>query len=133
MTDSLTSCSILSEPGDRPDRAGNKKESIRIAKIPPRKKVRQKSSDGEPGKVVIRERRMTGMTRNQNLVGRAAGQKAFAIRQVPILESGIDAHLVFAIFQGEHLIMRETKPPIFLVVGRPVRNPFGICRKRIKV
>ena len=96
---------ILSEPSYRPDRAGNKKESIRVAKISPRKKVRQKGSDGKPGEVVIRQRGMTGVARNQNLVGRAAGQKTFAIRQEPILESGIDAYFVFAIFQREHLIM----------------------------
>jgi hypothetical protein len=51
---------------------------------------------------------------------------------VSVFEGGIDAHLVLAVLQRQHLVMGKTKPPVFFVIGRPVRNPFRMVRNCVK-
>ena len=57
------------------------------------------------------------MTRDQNLVGRLPRQIALAVGQVPVFQTRIDAYLVVAVLQRQHLIVRKTESPVFLVVG----------------
>ncbi len=90
---------ISRQPGDGPDRAGNEQKPIGITKIASGKKLGQKGRDRQSGKIVIRERRMAGMAGNQNLVAGPAGQIALAVGQVPVFESGVDAHFVFAVLR----------------------------------
>ena len=70
------------------------------------------------------------MTRDQDLVGGTAGQIALSVGQVPVFQSGVDAHLVVALLERQHLIMREAKSPVFLVVRSSVRDPVR-CSGRV--
>ena len=70
VADAPARFAVSREPGDGADRSGNKQKPIRVAKIPSGQKLRQKGGHGQPGEIVIRQRRMAGMTRNQDLVGR---------------------------------------------------------------
>ena len=66
------------------------------------------------------------MAGDQDFFRRLARQKAFTIRQIPTLERGIDANVVFAFVHSDKLIVRETKSPVFLVVRRTIWNPIGV-------
>lgn len=121
---------VASEPGDGPDGSGNKKEAVGKAKIPARKKFGKMGRDCESGQIVVGERRMAGVARNQNFFRRPAGQIAFAVAQVAALQCGVDAHFVAAVLEGQQLIVRQAEAPIFLVVGGTVRNPVRAVRDR---
>ena len=70
------------------------------------------------------------MTRDQNLVGRAAGQVVLSICQVPVFQRRVDTNFVRAVLERQHLVVRKAKSPVLLVVGRPIRDPVRIFRKR---
>ena len=73
------------------------------------------------------------MARDQYLVGRTPGQIALSVCQVPIFKSEIDAHLVVAILERQHLVVGQAESPVFLVVRSSVRNPVRMIGKREQV
>ena len=68
VADASDTLAVSRQPRNGPDRAGNEQEAIRVAKIPSRQKLRQSGRHRQPGEIVIRQRGMTGMARNQDLV-----------------------------------------------------------------
>src|SRR5580700_1639495 len=76
---------------------------------------------------------MACMTGDQNLLRRMPSQITLSVRQAPIFEAGVDAYLVVAVLKRQHLVMGKTKPPLFLVVRRSVRDPIGMRRNREQV
>ena len=73
------------------------------------------------------------MTRDQNLVGGATAYIVLSVCQISVCESGVDAYFVVTVLQRQHLIMGETKPPVFPVVRRSVRDPVRMLGKRMQV
>src|SRR5262245_56947927 len=70
---------------------------------------------------------MAYVARQENFVLQDAGQIAFSVRQRPVLQRGVDAHLVgFILAQCRQLRVAQTKPPRRGVVGGAIRNPVGI-------
>ena len=73
------------------------------------------------------------MTRDQHLVGRATAQIILSVGQVPVFERRVDADLVIAVHECQHLGMGQAESPVFLVVRRAVRDPVWTLRKRKQV
>ena len=70
------------------------------------------------------------MAGNQNLVRRLSRQIVLSVCQVAVYQGGIDAHFVIAIFQSQHLIVRQTESPVLLVVRGAVRDPIRMFGNR---
>src|SRR5215472_16705380 len=68
VTDSSGDVLVCCEPGNRSNGARNKEESIGILVVPAGQKLSQKRCDGQPGKIVVGERWVAGVTGNQNLI-----------------------------------------------------------------
>ena len=90
------------------------------------KKLCQGGRYDQAGEIVIRQRRMTRMARDEHLISGATTDAQFPVRQMTILEGRVDAYFIVVVFKGKHLIMGQTKSPIFLVVRRSIRNPIGV-------
>src|SRR5208282_6941011 len=101
MADTRRGISIAGKPGDGANGSGHEQETIGIAKTRAafREKFRKSRGDRQPREIVVRERRMASMTRDQNLDGGLSGQKTFAIGQTSVNEGGVDAHFISSIRQ----------------------------------
>src|SRR5262245_18622419 len=66
---------------------------------------------------------MATVSREQHLVGALPRKQRFPPLQAPIEVLGLDRNLVLALRKGLDDAMRQTKAPLRVVVGRPVRNP----------
>ncbi len=63
------------------------------------------------------------MTRDENFVGRTARQVALTVCEISSFQGGIYKDLVFAVLHLQHLVVRETKPPVLFVVRSSIRDP----------
>ncbi len=120
------------EPRDRPDRAGDEEEAVRVAERCAGEGACQRHGDRDPRQVVVRERGVAAMARDQDLLVRPAADDAFAVRQAAGREARVDADLVLAFRERLELPVRQAEPPVLLVVRGPVRNPVGPIRQRME-
>src|SRR5947207_3206076 len=96
-------------------------------------KLCQVRGDCKAQQIVVCQRRMTHMTRNQDLVGRASRKIAFSQSQASVHESRINTNFILAVFERLQLIVSNTKTPIFFVVGRAIWTPVGLLRNTEEV
>src|SRR5690606_13379734 len=86
----------------------------------------------DPRKVVVGERRVAAMARDEDLAVRPSADDVLAVRETPGREGGIDADLVLAVFERLELPVRQAEAPVLLVVRGPVRNPVRPIQQRME-
>ena len=129
----LRSRLISGKPRDRANRSWDEQEPVGITKFAACEKLCQVRGDRKARQIVVCQRRMTHMTRNQDLVGRASRKIAFSQSQASVHESRINTNFILAVFERLQLIVSNTKTPIFFVVGRAIWNPVGLLRNTEEV
>jgi len=127
MTDVSGSLGMVSsQPCDSPNRSWNEKKAIGVPKILPGKQLRQEGGHRNSGEIVIGKRWVTGVARDEYFIGGAPRQITLAVCQLTVLERCVDEDLVVPILKRQKLIVGQTESPVFLIVGRAVRNPAGL-------
>src|SRR5712691_10118905 len=77
---------VLAQPSDRADRARHEQEPIRQPPRLLRQRSRLKCRDRDTRKIVVRERGMADMSRDQNLVVLLSLEVILAVGELPVLE-----------------------------------------------
>src|SRR5580704_12973721 len=96
-------------------------------------KTRQTCCRRHAREVIIAERGMARVTRDQYLVIGGALDPIFAVRQVSWLEGRVDADLGVPFLHAFQLPVAQAKSPGFTIVGGTVRNPVRRFRQREEV
>jgi len=73
------------------------------------------------------------MARDQDLVGRFAGQHQLAVGQMPRYERGVDDDFVLVFRKRLQLPVCQTESPGFLVVGGAIGDPIGMVGQCVAV
>jgi hypothetical protein len=133
VPDALDARLVVREPGDRPDRAGDEEEAVRVPPGTRREQSAEKRRHDDTREVVVAEGRVTRVARDQHLVGRAPGEDALAVGQVARLERRVDADLILVLRQRDHVAMAQAESPVRLVVGRAVGDPVGMLGQRVEM
>jgi hypothetical protein len=94
---------------------------------------RELRAERDSREVVVAERGVADVAREQDLVGGLAAQYALAVRQAPLGERAVDADLVLSVGQVGEARVLEAEAPALLVVGRPVRNPARALGQRVQM
>ncbi len=71
------------------------------------------------------------MREQQHFTRRGSRNYALRIGEVARLELRVDDDLVFALFQGIELTLRQTKPPGLAVIRGAIRNPVRVFARGI--
>src|SRR5262245_30349204 len=112
VSNAVYAISILREPGDRPDRARNEEDSVRVAQVGPRSEVLDKlNGEADSCKVVVAQRRVTHVTRKQHLVLNLAGDEALSIGQRTVLQRRVDTDVVLRVCERFALPLRDAETP----------------------
>ena len=83
----------------------------------------------DPRQVVVAERRVTDVRREQDLVLRLTRQEALRVGDDAVLERGVDHRLVLAVLERLQLPVRQAETPVLVVVRGSVRDqvrPFRV-------
>ena len=99
----------------------------------PRQRARQESRDGDAREVVVAQRRVADVRRNEDFVVRRPGEDDLAVGQRPWAERALDADVVLAVLQGVEAPLRHAEAPRPLVVRRPIRHDVGSIAERVQV
>ena len=130
MLDILNLVLVSAQPRKRTNRSRNKQKTIRVTARRGLQRFRQKGCQHHPREIVIAERGVTTVARNQNFVGGFAGQKIFAVRQMPRLKRRINAYLVLVLCQTFEQAVRYAETPILAIVRGAIRNPIRLFENR---
>src|SRR6266545_5787345 len=93
----------------------------------------QLRGQGDPGQVVVGYRRVTAVTRDQDLVFARTRQEALPEGQAPRFERGVDPDLVFTLGKLLEPLMLHAETPRLRVIGGAVRDQVGLVRERVDV
>ena len=103
MHESVSPCSMRSrssrfsvQPRQRPDRARREQEAVGVARAPLEQALREHRRDGDPREVVVGERRVADVGRDQHLALPGSPDLELGVGEVARLEGGVDHHLVVA-------------------------------------
>jgi hypothetical protein len=128
---------VLRQPGDGADRAGRVQEPQRVPAAGARGQVaRQERRHDQAREVVVGQRRVAHVSRDEDLVLQRPRQHQLAVGQAAGRERRIDDDLVLDIFRPGHRVqraLRETEAPRLVVVRRAVRDPVGPLGQRVQV
>ena len=94
---------VPAQPRDGSDGPGYEQKPVGIAQLERREMPRQDRGYREAGQVIVAERRMAGVGRDQDLVGGVSRKAALGITQVAICQRRIDADFVFTVRQAQQL------------------------------
>jgi hypothetical protein len=72
---------------------------------------------------------MANVTGKQDFVGSFSWKIVFSVRQMPVLQRGIDQNFVRVLPQLKETLVAQTKTPRLLVIARSVRNPLRMVRQ----
>ena len=96
MLDAMQRVAVLVKPRQRSDRARREKDPIRVPQPALRELPREHRRDGDAGEVVVGERRMAHIRRNEHLFLAFALEPNLAVGEVTRLERRVDDHVVLA-------------------------------------
>jgi hypothetical protein len=85
---------VSRQPGDRPDCPRHEHEAVGMVMMTALKVLRHIDGSGDARQIVVAERGVTAVTRDENLVITCSFEKGFAVRQVTVDQRAVDAHLV---------------------------------------
>src|SRR5688572_32851538 len=102
-------CLIAAEPCNRADAAGRKQQTVGISSPRAVERAAEKRREGDSRQVVVGQRWMANMCREENFLLCFSGQKAFAVGEMAVLVRGIDQHLVFTVRERCELVLAQTE------------------------
>ncbi len=111
MLDTANRGLIQGQPGDRADRARHEQKPVGIAQVPVSQILRQCRRDCDPRKIVVSERRMADVTRDEHLICGIACQTQLTIGQMARFQNRVDANFVFVLLQRNQLVMSDAESP----------------------
>ena len=124
---------VQCQPGDRTDGPGHEEKPVGVARRGAREQARQRGAEDHAGEVVVGQRRMAAVGREQHLVGLRPGDQELAVRERSLGETGVDLHLVFARLQAAAPLVGQAEAPVLLVVARPIGNQLRLIGQRVEV
>ena len=133
MTDASRLRLVRGQPGDGPDRPGNEEEAVAQFRRATRNGTGHQHGDRHRGEVVIGQRGMTAVAREQNLVRPPSRDHHFAIGEASRGQRAVDAHLVAVIGKGLQHPVRQAESPALPVVARPIGNPVRLIGQGVQV
>ncbi len=130
MADPSQLLPVRRQPGDGADRAGQEEEAVGepapLARREPRRELHRHHHAGE---VVVGERRVAAVGREQDLFRGLAGEPELAEREAAGEELGIDDHIVLPPGEALDQPVGEAEAPLLLVVAGAVGNQVGLVGK----
>src|SRR5262245_64142265 len=84
--------------------------------------LRHVDGSGNARKIVVAQRGVTAVTRDENLVIAPSLEQGFAVRQVTVAQGAVDADLVRVLLKCQQLLVRQTEAPGFLVIAGAIRG-----------
>ena len=125
---------VAGEPRDRADGAGREQEAIgEPARVEGGEMAGEKRRDRDAREVVIAERRVAHVSRDEHLVGPPPRKHELSVGEAPRLEGGVDADLILALRQRVELALGEAEPPALVVVGGAVGDPVRLIGQGVKM
>ena len=126
MSNPVEALLVQRQPGDSPNRAGEEQESVRVSRRCLAEQARKAHRHRDAGQVVVTERGMTRVAREEHFVGLLPWDIALADRHAPVGERRVDADLVLVVLQLLEEAVAQAEPPVCAVVRGLVRNPIGL-------
>src|SRR4030095_3454727 len=88
----------------------------------------QKNSQSDSRKIVIRQRWMADMGRDQYLILSLPFEKIFAVGKIAVAQSGVDADFVFTLRERCEYLVAQAEAPVLFIIGSAVGNPIRVLR-----
>ena len=133
VTDAPDVLLVAREPDDRADGAGDEQQPVRVAERAGAEQTAERGEHRDPGQVVVRQRRMADMGREEHLFVARSGNEHFAVGERAGLERRVDADLVVTVLEPEQVVVGEAEAPALLVVRRAVGDEVGTVGQREEV
>src|SRR6266850_1931922 len=116
---------VQCQPGNRANRSWNKDESVGIPKPAVLQGPCQEGVEGDPGEIIVTNRRMADVTGDEHLIRTLSGDEALCICQASRFKRRVDNHIIQALLEIIELILAEAESPALLIVRCLVRDPVG--------
>ena len=126
---------VFVEVADRADRLGDDDETVRMVRRALSKLFEQQRRQDESREVVVGQRRVTAVRRDDVLLAAVALGSGVGVGEFAVgVEVAVDVHLVGLVLAHRlERLVTETEPPVALVVTRPVGDGVGHPRQRVEV
>ena len=122
---------VASEPCDGADGSGREQKAVAEPRLQAADPVREVGKKRQAGAVVVGERRVANVCRQQHLAVAAPLVQVLPVSQRAVGQRGLNHHLVDARLQAFELTMGHAEPPVLLVVGGPVGDEIGLHRQGV--
>ena len=122
VLDAVEPILVPREPGQRPDRRRAEQEAVGVAPLLRLQMPGERRQQHDPREVVVAERGVADVGREQDLVLGLARQEAFRVGDDAVLERGVDHGLVLAVLERLELPVRQAETPVLVVVRGSVRR-----------
>ena len=128
VADALDDLAVVREPADRPDRPGPPEKPVRVPKRRlPGEGAADLRQQCHARQVVVGQRRVARVGRQQDLVVRRAVEHGLAVGDGPGLERRVDEHPIVAGRERVEPAPAHAEPPALHVVRRAVRDEIRVA------
>ena len=125
---------VLREPRERSEGAGAEEQPVRASQAAALELASYDGKQGDPGHVVVGERGVADVRREEDFLVTLAGEHGLGVRQAAVGELGVDHDLVPLVGHDRRaLVLRDAEAPRVGPVGGPVGDPVRMLRQRVKV
>ena len=131
--DPVEPLAVLVQPGERPDRPGSEQEAIGVPKSTPQELPGEHGGDHDPREVVVGERGVADVGRDEHLSLTLTLDLALGEGEVSGLETRVDDDLVLTRLEIEQLSVGEAETPGALVIGGAIGDQVGLVGQRMQV
>ena len=128
VLDAMQRVAVLVKPRQRPDRPGREQEAVGVPQLSLRELLGEHRRDRDAREVVVGQRRVAHVGRDQDFVLALPLEPHLAVGEVTGLERRVDDHVVLPRLQLEQLAMGQAEPPGAVVVGGPVGHQRRVGR-----
>ena len=132
MLDPVEAVAVAVQPGERADRARGEQKAVGVAQRAVEELAREHRRDRDPGEVVVGERGVADVGRDEDLARALALDLELRVGEVAGLERGVDDHLVVARLELSQLVVRQAEAPGAVVVGGAIRDQVRVVGKRVQ-
>ncbi len=131
MPHAVERLAVAVEPAERTERARDSRAGGTCAvSVCSRQRPRERPEQHDAREVVVGERRMADVRREQELGVRRAGEVDLARGERAVLERGVDDDVVVAVGERVEPASGHAEPPLLLPVRRPIGDQVGIVGVR---
>src|SRR5580765_5764745 len=129
MLDPVRLLFVLRQPSNGTNGSWYEQKAVRVASRGLGEEPGHRHGHGHAGEVVIAQRGMADVTRDQHLIVFMPGKHKLAICKMPVRKGRINAHRISATFAERlELSLRDAESPCFAIVRRLVGDPVRVRR-----